>query len=656
MRARNVIPGLGLCVSAVLALAAGPAETGEACRLISPDGAPLSVVVCPEAAPDVRRSAEALAAYLEKITGASFPVTTGNGSTGLAVGMREDFPELKDAVTGNLLKQLEGSDLTTLQSYLLCSHGKGAHIIGASELAVRYAVWDFLYQLGYRQFFPGPTWEVIPKAPDATATVEKVERPDYFDRRIFYGYGARGPGHMEWVTRNRMNYNRSVKHVGWDTTLPKKWQTVLINAQHIYPSIIAANKAVFTEHPEYYGLESGCGKRIFTSQLCIANPEVRRLAVEYALGQLEKYPFLSSVSMEPADGNRWCECDDCKALGRISDRVVLLANTVVEALVGKYPDTYVGILAYNKHAKPPTIDVHPKVVVSVATAFSSYPAPALLKAWNQKASTLGIREYYAIYSWHHALPNKMSGGNPKYIARTIPKFHELGAKALVTEAGNCWGPCGLGFYVTSRLLWNVEAAKDLDGIIDDFCDKAFGPGAKPMKAFYAYISKATARPRRGEPPGFFLERVPEMYCMLAEARRLVDADAAIVARLNDLTLYTRWVELWAKSRAAPAKLKALARYDFAVHAHRMRDTNMAHHYAARRVEAFSKIDIAADRQDILPPDAPASERVDILADDDLGDLDLTLDKPKTPLFKTPFSQAEIDAILAAGMKQADVQD
>ena len=35
-------------------------------------------------------------------------------------------------------------------------------LLGASDLAVQHAVWDLLYRLGHRQFFPGPAWEVIP--------------------------------------------------------------------------------------------------------------------------------------------------------------------------------------------------------------------------------------------------------------------------------------------------------------------------------------------------------------------------------------------------------------------------------------------------------------------------------------------------------------
>ena len=51
-----------------------------------------------------------------------------------------------------------------------------------------HAVWDFLHRLGYRQFFPGETWEVVPSAPDLGLAVDARERPSFHARRIWYNW------------------------------------------------------------------------------------------------------------------------------------------------------------------------------------------------------------------------------------------------------------------------------------------------------------------------------------------------------------------------------------------------------------------------------------------------------------------------------------
>ena len=54
-------------------------------------------------------------------------------------------------------------------------------------------------------------------------------------------------------------------------------------------------------------------------------------------------------------------------------------------------------LAISKHSPPPTIRVHPNVIVSVATSFiqPGYTFEQLVEGWAAKGATLGIRDYYS---------------------------------------------------------------------------------------------------------------------------------------------------------------------------------------------------------------------------------------------------------------------
>ena len=203
------------------------------------------------------------------------------------------------------------------EDYVLKSHSKGVYLVGTTELAVEHATWDFLHRLGYRQFFPGEHWEIVPQTRELTIAVDASEHPDFYARMIWYGYGAatyaREP-YKQWCAKNRCV-------AGID-----------LRTGHSYDAILAHHKKELAEHPEYLGLVDG---ERSSTKFCISNPRLRQLVVDDALGQFAKDPALDCVSTDPSDGGGWCECSECAKLGSISDRAVLLANTVAEAAASR---------------------------------------------------------------------------------------------------------------------------------------------------------------------------------------------------------------------------------------------------------------------------------------------------------------------------------
>jgi hypothetical protein len=337
----------------------------------------------------VHDSARTLASYLGRIGSAEFAIENGDGARGIAVGVASDFPELQ------LAEELKDASPAGQEKYLLRSHASGVYVVGATDLAVRHATWDLLYRLGHRQFFPGETWEVVPKLDTITISVDTVQKPAYVTRMIWANYGT------------------------WDYNVEpnKLWQArnrapggFVLKTGHAYDAIINKNKAEFEKHPEYRGLVKGERKR---TKLCISNPGLRQLVVDYAIRQLEENPQNDSVSVDPSDGGGWCECEPCAAIGTPSDRALLLANTVAETVEQKFPDKYVGMYAYNFHAAPPTkVTAHPKVIVCVATAFlRGQTVEGLIEGWRAKGiKQFGIREYFSINTWDRDLPGRARAG------------------------------------------------------------------------------------------------------------------------------------------------------------------------------------------------------------------------------------------------------
>jgi hypothetical protein len=557
----------------------------------------MQIVVAADASDRIKGAADTLADYLGKMSAAKITVTNGDGAIGLAVGLASDFPKL------GMAGQFAIKSVADREHYLLKSHARGLYIIGSTESAVEHAVWDLLYRLGHRQFFPGRTWEVIPQTPNVSISVNVDERPDYRARRIWYGFGLwdhnRTP-YKQWCLRNRavMGFN--------------------LRTGHAYDGIIGGNKNAFDANPEFYGLLDG--KRTST-KICIGNPKLRALVVAHAIRYFNKRPDADSISMDPSDGGGWCQCDPCAALGGVSDRALTLANEVAAAVNKRFKNKYVGMYAYNQHSPPPKIRAHPNVVISIATGFirGGYTVDELIEGWAAKGATIGMREYYSVNMWSRNLPGAARGTNLGYLKRTIPHFYAKGARFMSAESGDCWGPCGLGYYLAARMLWDVNEAKNIDALVDDFLTRCFGPAKAPMGEFYRLID-GTNRPLLCD------DLLGRMYRLLDQSRKLADTPE-IRARIGDLILYTHYVELFRNYRSAKGPERQSAFERLIRHSYRIRGTMMVHSKAIYRDL------VTRDKQVTIPPVARWG-----------------VSEAKNP-WKSgkPFGDSELKGILATGI-------
>ena len=481
------------------------AENNKAC---------LPVLISEQASDRVQKAAKNLAYYLGRMSGAKFVVETNAATAGIVVGVASNHcAALPDVRWSN-------ADPTDQERYILRSLQGSVFLIGATDLAVEHAVWDFLYRLGYRQYFPTPAWEIIPKTAALSVCVDADERPSFWTRIVGYSFWDYNKATWEkWIARNR-------------AVSPFE-----LFCGHHYQAIRSSERKAFEEHPEYLALVGG--KRS-SDKFCISNPDLRRLVVRYALRYFEKNPGASSISMEPSDGGGWCECDACQAMGSISDRAVALANEVARAVqpLGKV----VGMLAYNQHAPPPSIRAESNIVVRVTThqARGNLTLAERVQGWFQQGALTGISEAYCTFVWDWFLPARQNGSDLPYIRETIPRFYKWGARVMGGWSADSWGPVGLGNYLIARLLWDVTEADRIDELVDDFLDRCFGPARLPAEKFYRLIYRFNKDDKR---PMLSEHMIGQMYRFLAEARELAP-DAAVRERVDDLVLYTRYVELF----------------------------------------------------------------------------------------------------------------
>lgn len=546
----SLIKRSALCLPVVvsltlLAIVGCRSQSVVATRLAAEGVALQSVVVSPAASPQVRASAAELAEMLSRITAVPFEVIEGDGTHGIVVGVSSNFTSIVN------LPDFAPEVPTRREEYLIRSHVNGLWLIGATDIAVDQAIWGFLDHLGYRLFFLTDTWEVVPSLPSLSVALDVFEAPDYVSRMAPRG----SPWADQALWQRWRKRNRVVSGFAPSTG-------------HAYEAIIRANRETFAAHPEYYALVNG--ERRPSEKFCISNPELRKLVVEQAVHSISNNPALESVSMDPSDGGGWCECTACLEMGSISDRALTLANEVSEAInnVG-LGARYVGMYAYNQHSPPPSLRVHSNVVVSVATRFirGGYTVEELIAGWRAQGATLGIRDYHDVFTWAHDMPRRALGGDLNYLQRTIPHFYDQGARYMNSENSDSWGANGLGYWLTPRLLWNVAEAQNVDALVGDFVDKAFGPAREPMLAFYTLLNL--------DQKLHTAEHITAMmYRHLDEACQLAAAQPAVMARLADLILYTRYVELYNLYREASGNTRQSAFKVLWQHVYRMRDRMM----------------------------------------------------------------------------------
>jgi len=507
-----------------LVLSLTGAGKAEEAVLATGSRAHMPIVLLPDATNRQRQLAEELGDHLNRMSGATFNIVTGDGSTGIVLGTRDQYPMAEwDAPLA-----IRGHD--GLESYGIRTSAQRILILGASDLGLNHGTTRCLEALGCRWFFSGAAWHVIPAQARLAVDLDLTDRPALLSRVIWYGWGHWDPqvraDYERWMRRNYMG------------------QSLKVACSHAWQDIISRNREVFEQHPEYLALttvpasdpaETGAKER-GGDKFCISNPHLVALCRQYALNYFARHPDADMVSMEPSDGSGHCECKDCEKMGPIPERVHYLVNEVAKAVAERYPGKYVGTYAYHLHAEPPSFRLAPNVYVQITAGFTRgrYTFLELLDEWPRRVDAMGIYEYLNVWAWTQDMPGAARGANLKYLRERIPYYVAHGATTMSCESGSNFGPNGLGYLVASRLMWNPGT--DVDAVCRDFYDRAFGPAAGPMQRYYERFDGGC------EP--LVSDHLLALACRdLAEASRLAAGRPDVQRRLDDLKLYLFYVRL-----------------------------------------------------------------------------------------------------------------
>src|SRR5688572_29861200 len=296
VRARSNLP----IIACVLLIA--PHANAAPLLLAENDTAFRHITLHPNASKDLQEVAHDLAHHLHQITGADFKVhmTPTPPDKSILLGTLAHYPDPALNTALEIRNKHDGKE-----SFAIRTDPMRLRLIGATDKGASHAAYRLLEHVGCRWLFPNQTWHVIPKTPRLEVDLNETDRPAILARRIWYGWGnfsdALHPGkpardYLLWARRNRMASSFEV-HAG------HAWELIILN-----------NKKLFDEHPEYRALTAGKRQGM---QLCVSNPVVRQLAVDFILDQFNRRPGRDMASLEPSDGGGHCECPDCKKLGTI---------------------------------------------------------------------------------------------------------------------------------------------------------------------------------------------------------------------------------------------------------------------------------------------------------------------------------------------------
>jgi len=441
-------------------------------------------------------AAKELQSYIHCMTGTQIPISMGGSwpesGTVIFIGR---YPPKYDIWA----KFLKNQQLSTAGSFFIETQGQHIFIGGADDNATWYGIYDFLYHLGCRFYFPLPDGEYIPQTKTlTTAPLHIASRPTMQFRELWYdGYV------MMSMLAKPENWQLFFQ---WHYKVGLGGPNLMIghNMQNLVP------KGSFELHPEYFPEIKG--KRVYEpqlGQLCLSNRDVQKCAAETAINYLQGRKDACSFSIGMEDcGGRWCQCDKCRAIMNIRQSgesptqiMQYFANQVAEQLdKSKIDDSK--LLSYFAHYidqiyPPANMTVNPRcqpVLVNILCPFHNVdehefncPNDGVRSEWLKKWTTLSdkimIYEWFQLDYIKEGVLSPMTGT----IGERIKHYGKSGVMGFSGEICGTSMPTFLSMYLTARMMWHAE--ENPQQIKDEYFSLYFGPAASSMRSYYNLLEQ-----------------------------------------------------------------------------------------------------------------------------------------------------------------------
>ena len=569
----------GLAVASIVLLClVGCQKTRRDTRLsLADSGQTGRVILIPDdAAAPTKKAADQLADYLEKITGAKFPVIAESA-------LQAKTPVISVGATEFMVKAFPDLDPSALKpdGIIIKTKGNDLFLAGQGTRGDLYAVFSFLEdECGVRWWTPFD--ESVPKNPDLTvARPDRVYAPPFshreansqiFNETVANHALSKTPDRI--LERQHFAVRCKVNALALGT-IPPEWGGNLVfiamgqdpkipRPFHEYNHFIGFREFGET-HPEWFAERNGVRNTaaLHTVQLCLSNEEMRQQFLKNAKKWIESLPDTMSFAILHNDNLNYCQCKKCAALdeteGTPMGSQMQFMNFIAEELEKHRPGVEIWMDAYAYTVVPPkTLKPRDNLGIILCTPIRSQRLAddtkflAQWEAWKRFTRKVRVWDYVVNYD---NLVNPWP--NLRHLGPNIQLLAANEAQGVFSQ-GNMWNTVSdaeeLKTWVISHMLW--DPSRDPDGLIKEFVTGYYGQAAKPVMAYLDVIVE-----RGGGIPGgvkgrdanawLDLDAMNRATALLDEAAALAAGDPALderVARLR-LPLDNQWIWGWQQYRA-----------------------------------------------------------------------------------------------------------
>ena len=442
-----------------------------------------TIVVRSGASACERHAAEELRAFLKRQTGVELEIADDSSP------LPEKAVLLGD--TRHTAGLLGGAGTSGLgdEGFRLKACGNRLLVLGGPGRGPLYGVYELLERFGGCAWYSS-RFEVVPRLDSFSVPcgLDEVQRPA-FALRTQNGNGLRGKHAL--AARNKMNLESFGPELGGSRF---RYDRVLGKC-HTFEPLMPASRW-FADHPEYFSEIDG-RRTGFKSQLCLTNPDVRRICTEEVLKRIaDSYPEgIRYYGVSQNDWTTFCRCERCAAVDRRekshSGTLIEFVNHIAAAVERKYPDVTIETLAYTYTRRPPA-NLRPRrnVHVCLCTIECDFARPIAssrcienrwthqsLKKWGAGQAGLGVWDYATDFACYlHPWPNFRS------LRPNLDLYHDCGVSQMLVQndgAGenDIW--TDLRVWLIAKWMWNPKL--DEETLLKRAFTDCFGPAADDVR-------------------------------------------------------------------------------------------------------------------------------------------------------------------------------
>lgn len=421
----------------------------------------------------------------------------------------------ENAYSQNIVAEYDFSDLNEEGFYILPKDGN-VYVFGASPKSVIFGAYEFLEEyLGIR--FLAFDCTHVPTRACLEIPEKAIKRAPISAQRTYLSYPACENRRMSLRYKFSADFSPDCNDLG----IKNKWYKK-IPTSHNSCCYVPYEKYK-DSHPEFFNVYCyNLFRTLTVVELCYSNgltddgewdesveTSVLSVATDSMMRFMEEDSSIEYFMFGRADNEDCrCRCARCqRAREKYGDAGIMIVfmNAMAKKLrqkfaeKGKKFDKKLVTFAYCSTVEPPVKDGKPicKQVIPDEALYIRY-APILanyaygledekqqesirkqIEGWSMLTKNIMIWDYnvnYYDYFWYFP--------NLSYLQENIKTYQRMNARYIMKQGANNVAPIWhdeLNAYLSSKLLWNVEA--DVDALAKEFVALYFGPGAEKVQAY-----------------------------------------------------------------------------------------------------------------------------------------------------------------------------